>query len=343
MIWKFGMKGCHELQEILGQCGFAVGAIDGIFGRMTEAAVLAFQAKHGLQQDGVVGPRTIDMMDMMLKHSESYMETPEIDTFHEAIGLPALLPQNNLDRRISDAIKLMQTCDDGQGCRYGGWIDAYQFGKDKFKNGDEFPIPKVGRIIPNAGVVKPAHGGTCSPWAGLFLGWYLCVNQDFNFRIGRNARWMATWPHDKVYKGTTIPGYGDYCEVNGKLRLEHHPLNKLYGDWEWLNKINIIEMDHHIVLVLKVGGEDGLHLEDPYNEGVPMKSGLWRLGADGYYPKVNGKKYYSGTKQTLKRINATMRCSQKWDFYRVTDMNEETCNPDAGPWAGRTPRKLVLE
>ena len=32
--------------------------IDGVFGRATEAAVMRFQRRHGLDQDGIVGPRT---------------------------------------------------------------------------------------------------------------------------------------------------------------------------------------------------------------------------------------------------------------------------------------------
>ncbi len=153
---------------------------------------------------------------------------------------------------------------------------------------------------------------------------------------------MTTWPHDKVYKGKKIPGYGDYAEVEGKLRLEHNPLNNLYGLWDWLYKINIVEMEHHIVLILKVGGDDGLHLADP-NTGQPLPCGLYRLGADGYYPRRNGSKYYSGTKQTFKRVDELMKCTQKWDVYRVKDVDSMTCSPQDGPWKGRKPRKLTLE
>lgn len=47
------------LQMRLVQLGYGeVGAIDGIFGRNTEAAVRAFQARSGLEVDGIAGPRT---------------------------------------------------------------------------------------------------------------------------------------------------------------------------------------------------------------------------------------------------------------------------------------------
>ncbi len=47
----------RQLQARLNELGFNLSA-DGDFGPMTEAAVIQFQAQHGLDQDGVVGPMT---------------------------------------------------------------------------------------------------------------------------------------------------------------------------------------------------------------------------------------------------------------------------------------------
>ena len=46
-----------DLQDKLRKRGYAV-AIDGVFGPGTEVAVMHFQASHGLQADGIVGPET---------------------------------------------------------------------------------------------------------------------------------------------------------------------------------------------------------------------------------------------------------------------------------------------
>lgn len=47
-----------EIQELLKEAKFYIGAIDGIFGSETEKAVKDFQKSFGLKVDGVVGPAT---------------------------------------------------------------------------------------------------------------------------------------------------------------------------------------------------------------------------------------------------------------------------------------------
>jgi hypothetical protein len=58
--WWWLMRGEHVryLQEQLTARGFAPGPIDGIFGKKTRDAVLAFQRVNGLLVDGIVGPQT---------------------------------------------------------------------------------------------------------------------------------------------------------------------------------------------------------------------------------------------------------------------------------------------
>ncbi|KJR45572.1 N-acetylmuramoyl-L-alanine amidase [Desulfosporosinus sp. I2] len=47
-----------KLQGMLLAAGFDPGKIDGVFGPLTRAAVLAFQKSKGLVQDGIVGKMT---------------------------------------------------------------------------------------------------------------------------------------------------------------------------------------------------------------------------------------------------------------------------------------------
>ena len=52
----------RRVQSYLHKLGYAVGKSDGVFGNKTTAAVKAFQQKHGLKVDGVVGARTLRAM-----------------------------------------------------------------------------------------------------------------------------------------------------------------------------------------------------------------------------------------------------------------------------------------
>jgi peptidoglycan hydrolase-like protein with peptidoglycan-binding domain/TPR repeat protein len=53
-----GSRPVEALQRRLAQLGYAPGSIDGRYGRLTEAAVIRFQATHGLVADGIDGTRT---------------------------------------------------------------------------------------------------------------------------------------------------------------------------------------------------------------------------------------------------------------------------------------------
>jgi len=344
-LLRLGSKGpdVGVVQDMLNRAHFSVGIVDDDFGPITEAAVEAFQQFYGIEDDGVVGPTTFKTLESVLGVSTTLIRADVVDTFKEVSMLPCSMPKTAVDKRMSDSVMFQQTCDDGQGLRYGGWTNPYMFDKPSYDANQAVIIPKVGRIVPGNKLHKSVHGGTCSPWAGLMtVAWWFCGNQDFNFRIGRSTRWISQHScHDK------IPGLKEYTQVEGKLRLEHHPLNDLYKHWNWLNKFGMIEMSHHMILILKVGGEGGFNLEDPANPGNPLPAGLYRWAADGFYPKrvVDGekKKFYSGTKQTLRRIAETERCSQAWDVYRFDDLDPEKCCPVNGPWAGRKPWPLILE
>ena len=54
---KFGDKGAAWVQWHLKKCGAKI-TIDGKFGAVTKAAVIAFQKVHGLTPDGIVGEKT---------------------------------------------------------------------------------------------------------------------------------------------------------------------------------------------------------------------------------------------------------------------------------------------
>lgn len=57
---SIGSRGASvaQLQQLLISNGFSPGAVDGIFGSMTQSAVIAFQRSKGLVPDGIVGIMT---------------------------------------------------------------------------------------------------------------------------------------------------------------------------------------------------------------------------------------------------------------------------------------------
>ena len=65
---KRGSRGDEvvTLQKKLKQWGYYDGAVDGIFGAVTEKAVQYFQRKNGLTADGVVGTKTAAALGMTL-------------------------------------------------------------------------------------------------------------------------------------------------------------------------------------------------------------------------------------------------------------------------------------
>lgn len=67
-ILRLGAEGSavSQLQQELQTLGYYDGSIDGGFGELTEAAVIAFQTKLQLTVDGVVGPSTWDTLSSEL-------------------------------------------------------------------------------------------------------------------------------------------------------------------------------------------------------------------------------------------------------------------------------------
>lgn len=64
LYWGVQGEDVRILQDKLLRWGYYDGAVDGIFGARTYRAVRKFQAKNGLQVDGIVGPATARALGM---------------------------------------------------------------------------------------------------------------------------------------------------------------------------------------------------------------------------------------------------------------------------------------
>ena len=79
----------RELQIALRETGNGPGAIDGMFGSQTEAAVKAFQAQRGITVDGIVGPITWRNIDEFAEFDEPALR-------EGSTGLPVRRAQSRL-------------------------------------------------------------------------------------------------------------------------------------------------------------------------------------------------------------------------------------------------------
>ena len=72
-IYKEGSRGdtVREIQQVLQNEGFYSGAVDGIYGANTKRAVRAYQEKHGLSADGLVGEKTLAAMGLSGQSTQS--------------------------------------------------------------------------------------------------------------------------------------------------------------------------------------------------------------------------------------------------------------------------------
>lgn len=70
---KYGSRGNEvtQIQTKLKRWGYYNGAIDGVYGSKTLAAVKAFQRKNGLTVDGVAGPKTLSAMGITSSNNSS--------------------------------------------------------------------------------------------------------------------------------------------------------------------------------------------------------------------------------------------------------------------------------
>lgn len=71
---KYGSRGSEvrQIQTKLKELGYYKGSIDGIFGKQTQSAVIAFQKNCGLTADGIAGPKTLLYLGITGSSSSGY-------------------------------------------------------------------------------------------------------------------------------------------------------------------------------------------------------------------------------------------------------------------------------
>ena len=76
----------RAIQSKLERWGYYDGAVDGIYGSGTAAAVRRFQQKNGLTADGVAGPATLRAMGLPEKGEDMAAESAEVELLARVIS-----------------------------------------------------------------------------------------------------------------------------------------------------------------------------------------------------------------------------------------------------------------
>lgn len=101
------------LQSRLQQLGFYSGVLDGDYGKGTRAAVKLFQAQHGLDDDGIAGQKTLDML--YSNDAQPMLVTPTPAAVQVLAGSQPLLVNRQhpvaSDFAPADLVNLSEYCD----------------------------------------------------------------------------------------------------------------------------------------------------------------------------------------------------------------------------------------
>lgn len=96
---KKGMKGedVRHLQLALNTLGYDAGTADGVFGTKTQDAVRAFQRAEGLEDDGIAGPKTLEI----LAARTAKPDVPELPEDDDEIDEPQFIMVDSMELIIA--------------------------------------------------------------------------------------------------------------------------------------------------------------------------------------------------------------------------------------------------
>lgn len=85
---KMGSRGdeVRQIQKKLQELGFNPGKADGIYGKQTQSAVIAFQKSKGLSADGIAGPQTLKALGLSQSQGQGQYSSADINLLARIIS-----------------------------------------------------------------------------------------------------------------------------------------------------------------------------------------------------------------------------------------------------------------
>lgn len=158
----------RALQLKLRSLGHYEGDIDGMFGPLTQDAVVAFQKAHDeLYDDGVVGPMTAGRLDQALGMHDP---GPVLDE-----DVRSLAHRQACSDETWDAFQELRRVIDEGGVRYGPGRGLFHDGRWVITKGPG----RLGHTDWRSTRRDPYPSFHCSSFTNFFLGWLLCYNEDY--------------------------------------------------------------------------------------------------------------------------------------------------------------------
>lgn len=90
---KFGSKGneVSQIQQKLKEQGYYYGSVDGIYGKLTENAVIKYQQAKGLRIDGIAGSETLNSLGITSSSSSKASSTVSSSSKNDAYILAKMI------------------------------------------------------------------------------------------------------------------------------------------------------------------------------------------------------------------------------------------------------------
>jgi len=332
-VLKRGSRGrdVRELQISLKAVGHDPGDADGIFGTMTEEAVISFQQEYEeLTVDGIAGPQTFGALAAALTIKDQDMPEPP--------PCPPADTKLSCSDAIWDGFNAMVATIIGLPVKYGP-------GRGLFVDGEFVVTYGPGKLDYKDWKTKtppPYPSFHCSSWTNFFLGWVSGRNGLYTHSGNIPSLFNLCEQSPDLHENNGLAeyrGHNDVCQIfrsNGASR----PRSGI-GDSRVMDLLEIwdrrAEMPTFFVCGQSSKKSNGsykwwhhtvLFVVDHRQEGSP----LYRIAADGY--KGSGGAY-SGTAMHYNHMTKTHCCGDvSKHVYRGYNVY---------PPEGLTPAPVVIE